>query len=153
MTVTVGEIAELLASALQFQKAANWDPVGLQLGDPQSSVTKAAVCHEITDEVANRLVEDDIDLVVAYHPLLFRPVTSLIAGSGSAGRAHHLIANGVSVVVAHTAFDVIPGGAADALADAIGLIETTGFGPTWASDPLADSPDRLEIGLRRNGLE
>ena len=31
--------------------------------------------------------------------------------------------------MAHTAFDACPGGAADALADRLGLRETTGFGP------------------------
>ncbi|NIR38809.1 MAG: Nif3-like dinuclear metal center hexameric protein, partial [Actinobacteria bacterium] len=54
-------------------RAASWDPVGLQIGDADASVATAAVCHEVTPEIVERLIAEPVDLVVAYHPLLFRP--------------------------------------------------------------------------------
>lgn len=134
MKQTVGEIAERLSRQFALGKAAGWDPVGLQLGDPKATVHRVAVCHEINEAALHRLIDEAIDLVIAYHPLLFRPVTSLVAGPGPAGRAHRLIANGLSLVVAHTAFDVVPGGAADALATAFDLQDVSGFGPLWGAD-------------------
>ncbi len=131
MTKSVGNLVADLGKRFGLGKAAGWDPIGLQFGDPAAAVNTVAVCHEITPQVADRLVAEGVDLAVAYHPLLFRPVTSLVAGSGPAGLAHRLIAGGVAMVTVHTAFDVVVGGTADQLARAVGLEEVTGFGPAW----------------------
>ena len=134
MPLNVGDFARLLAATLHLDKAAGWDPVGLQLGDPAAPVVKAAVCHEVTPAVVHRLREVEADMVVSYHPLLFLPVTSIVAGNSPAGRAHSLISAGIALAVVHTAYDVLPGGTADALAAAIGLEDVEGFGPAWGTD-------------------
>lgn len=134
MSKSVGEVVDQLSSLLQLDKAAGWDPVGLQLGDPAAKVATLAVCHEVTPEVVDRLIATDVDMVITYHPLLFRPVTSLVAGTGAAGRAFRLIAGGIALAAVHTAFDVTAGGTADALADAVGLVAAHGFGPAWGKD-------------------
>lgn len=132
MTMTVGELAAQLASSFQLQKAAGWDPVGLQFGDPGASIVRVAVCHEVTPELVDRLIAEQVDLVVTYHPLLFKATTRLVAGSDPAGRAFRLISNGVALATVHTAFDVIAGGTADSLAASLDLVEVHGFGPAWA---------------------
>lgn len=108
--------------------AAAWDPVGLQVGDPTAPVRSVAVCHEVTDAVIDAALAEGTDLLVAYHPLLFSPTTRLVAGSGAPGRAHRLIAGGVSLFVVHTGWDTTDGGAADALAEALGLGDVEPFG-------------------------
>jgi len=133
---TVGAIAARLADAFNLGKAAGWDPVGLQVGDPSAAVSRVAVCHELTDEVVDRLVNSGVQLVVTYHPLLFRPTRALIAGSSAAGRAFRLIAAGIAVVVTHTGFDVAPGGTADSLAASLGLTGVSGFGPAWGPETV-----------------
>lgn len=136
MTNTVAQVAAAIGASIHLDKAAEWDPVGLQLGDPAAAVSRVAVCHEITPETARRLIDAGIDMAVSYHPLLFRPVTKLVAGQGAAGRAHALIANGIALVVVHTAFDVSPGGTADALATALSLEDVSGFGPAWGREAV-----------------
>lgn len=131
MTKSVGDLSTDLGRRFGHNKAAGWDPIGLQFGDPAAGVDTVAVCHEVTPHVADQLIAAGVDLAVAYHPLLFRPVTSLVAGSGPAGLAHRMIAAGVALVVVHTAFDVMPGGTADQLAKAVGLDQADGFGPAW----------------------
>jgi dinuclear metal center YbgI/SA1388 family protein len=90
-----------------------------------------AVCHEVTEAVVAAVESDPVELLVSYHPLLFRALRSLIAGPTPAGRALRLVRAGVALACAHTNFDVAPGGAADALAEALGLEEREGFGPVW----------------------
>ncbi len=136
MAQTVAEIVTALGSVAPLAKAAGWDPVGLQLGDPSAGATRVAVCHEVTEGVVARIEDHPVDLLVTYHPLLFRPTTSLVVGPGAAGRAFRLVRAGVSLCVVHTAFDVAPAGAADALADALGLSEVAGFGPSWGPDTV-----------------
>jgi dinuclear metal center YbgI/SA1388 family protein len=133
MAKLVAEVLADLDGIVPLAKAAGWDPVGLQFGDLESPVQSIAVCHEVTEIVADQLIARGIDLAVTYHPLLFRPVTRLVVGSGPAGRAHRLIAGGIALATVHTAFDVAPGGTADALAAALGLRKCEGFGPAWGA--------------------
>ena len=128
---TVADVAGQLDALIPPGKAGGWDPVGLQVGDRSGSVQSIAVCHEVTDAVVTVLEENPVDLLVAYHPLLFTPATSFVAGTNATGRAFRLARRGISVFVVHTAYDVAVGGTADALADALGLRNTKGFGPNW----------------------
>jgi len=110
-------------------RAAPWDPVGLQLGDAAAPADRVAVCHEVTEEVVAAVEDARPDLLITYHPLLFKPTNRLTAGRSPAGRAWRLARAGVAVAVAHTNFDVSPRGAADALAGALELTAITGFAP------------------------
>lgn len=125
---TVGEFVAELALRTRPENAASWDPVGLQLGDPDAVVETVAVCHEVTDEVVTEVLNRRIDLVVTYHPLLFEPVNRILAGNSSSARAFRLLGGRVNVTVTHTDFDAAPGGTADSLARALGLRDTEAFG-------------------------
>ncbi len=119
-----------------WDKAADWDTVGLQLGDPLDEAGTVAVCHEVTESVVARVEDMGLDLLVTYHPLLFRPTVRLVAGSSPAGRAYRLIRAGAALAVVHTNFDVASGGVADALAHSLGLIDATGFGPVDGGESM-----------------
>lgn len=131
--MTVAELLAGLDELAPLNKAAGWDVVGLQIGDPAAPVSSAAVCHDVTAAVLSSLPEE-CDVVVAYHPLLFRPVRRLVSGDTPGGRALALAAAGRSLIIVHTAFDVAAGGAADALAEAVGLSDVSGFAPLWGGD-------------------
>jgi dinuclear metal center YbgI/SA1388 family protein len=134
--MNVAEILTAVGRAAPWDKAAGWDPVGLQLGDGSLEARAVAVCHEVTEAVVAEVEGGNIDLLIAYHPLLFQPTNRLVAGRSAAGRAYRLIRAGTAVAVIHTNFDVAPGGVADALAEALELTETTGFGPVEAEDSV-----------------
>lgn len=127
---------EELSASIPWDQAADWDVSGLTLGDPHQMVRTAAVCHEVTASVVEALEREPVDLLITYHPLLFRPVRILLAGRGPEGLAFRLIRMGVALAVAHTAFDICPGGAADALADALGLEDVGGFGAMETSPQI-----------------
>lgn len=109
-------------------KAADWDPVGIQVGDPTAQVESVAVCHEVSERVIEKVMVDQPDLLISYHPLLFRAVNSFVSGRSASGRAYRLAREGISLLVVHTAFDVAPGGTADALAEAAGIEDPRPFG-------------------------
>ena len=132
MTTVASVLAELNARA-PGDKAAGWDAHGLQIGDPSAEVMRLAVCHEVTDQVASQAVEGAVDLLISYHPLLFKPTTRLVAGAGPLGRAYRLARAGVGVGIVHTAWDAAAGGTADALAAALGLTGVARFGPIDSS--------------------
>ena len=134
--MTVGDALEAIGAAAPPERAAQWDAVGLQIGDASADVTSAGVCHEVTEDVAGAAVAAGLDLLITYHPLIFRPLDRVVAGSGVSGRTFRLAAAGVSLISVHTVWDVAPGGAADALAAAFGLSDVVSFGPLWGADSV-----------------
>lgn len=133
---TIAMFLDALARRTRPDRAAVWDPVGLQLGDPERTVDRVAVCHEVTEEVVGAVVDGRPDLLVAYHPLLFRPTQRVVAGRSPTGRAFRLLRADVAVAITHTDFDAAPGGTADALAAALGLREAQPFGPVKGRDQI-----------------
>lgn len=133
---TVADIVGEMAALTAVENAADWDPVGLQLGDPSTEVSKVAVCHEVTEDVVARLASTPVDLLVSYHPLLFAPTRRVVAGRSAEARAFRLIRAGVSLLVVHTDWDAAPGGAADSLAAALGLGDIESFGGDEESPPI-----------------
>ena len=127
MTLRVADVLEAVDRRAPFHTAAAWDAAGLQLGDLQRPVSKAAVAHELTEPVVDQVLALGVDLAIVYHPLVFRPLRSVTAGPGPEGRSFALLEGGVSVIAVHTNWDAAPGGASDALAAALGLSETEGF--------------------------
>lgn len=125
---SVADIAQALAERTRPEATPVWDPVGLQLGDPDAGVSSVAVCHEVNDEVVARIEVDPVDLLVTYHPLLFNPTTKLVAGRSPGARSYRLVRAGVNLLVTHTDFDSAPGGSADALAALFDLREVRPFG-------------------------
>ena len=131
---TVADVLAATDRIAPLAGAADWDPVGLQLGDPAGPADRIGLCHEVTDDVVDAATEATVNTLVTYHPLLFQPTQALVAGSGPVGRAYRLLRAGVALLVVHTAFDVAPGGCADSLAEAIGLTNVSPFGPLSPSD-------------------
>jgi dinuclear metal center YbgI/SA1388 family protein len=134
--VNVSEFVAALGARTHPERAAAWDAVGLQVGDPRAPIRTATVVHEVTEPVTERLVADPVDLVVTYHPLLFRPAPRLVPDRSPSGRAARLLRAGVAVVVAHSDFDAMNGGMSDAMADALGLGEVHGFAPVTVADQI-----------------
>ncbi len=134
--LTIGQVLAQLGRIASPDKAAGWDPVGLQLGDPSKQAESVAVCHEATEDVVAWAEEARPSLIVSYHPLLFRPTTSITAGRSPAGRALRLLRIGAALAVVHTDFDVAKGGTADALADALGLTNPAPFGPVAGAEAV-----------------
>ena len=125
---TVAEVVAKLAERTTPDNASEWDPVGLQLGDPKTVVESVGVCHEVTEVLIDSLRQHRVDLLVTYHPLLFVKTNHVVAGQSAEARAFSLIQMGVSLLVTHTDFDAMSGGTADALAGVFKLRDITPFG-------------------------
>lgn len=133
---SIEDVASAIAAVTNPEGTPEWDPAGLQLGDPATLAQTIAVCHEVTDEVVARLEREPVDLLVTYHPLLFAPRTALLAERSPGGRAYRLITAGVALLVTHTDFDAAPGGTADSLAALFALHDVRSFG----ADPDSQLP-------------
>lgn len=92
-------------------QAASWDHVGLQVGDPAWPVERVLVSLDVTGAVVDEAAAGPPTLVLAHHPLLFRPLTSLTPSTASGRTALAAARHGVAVAAAHTNLDVARDGA------------------------------------------
>jgi dinuclear metal center YbgI/SA1388 family protein len=103
--------------------AADWDNVGLLLGDRAASVRRIMTCLTVTPDSAAEAIERQADLIVSHHPILFRAVKRLSSDSVEGQMLLGLARAGVAVYSPHTAFDNAAAGINDLLARKLGLVE------------------------------
>ena len=125
---TVGDACKLLAEIAPLSLAAEWDNVGLILGNRAAPVSKVMTCLTLTSDVADEAATG-AELVASHHPLLFRKTQSLTADSAEGRVVLKLLRAGVAVYSAHTAYDNCAGGINDMLAEVLGLTEVRPLRP------------------------
>src|SRR5262245_18668059 len=112
-----------LRSVAPLDLAAEWDNVGLLLGDESAEVQRVLTCLTVTPEVVAEAVQHRADLLLTHHPILFRPAKQITAGTNEGRMLLALARAGVAVYSAHTAFDNCPGGINDLIAGRLQLTE------------------------------
>src|SRR5262249_14856041 len=120
---TVADAIAFLEEFAPPSLAAEWDNVGLLLGDRQARVKRIMTCLTVTPESAAEAVEARAQLIVTHHPILFRPAKRLTTANAEGRMLLSLIRAGVAVYSPHTAFDNTRGGINDAIARRLGLTD------------------------------
>ncbi|MEM9696585.1 MAG: Nif3-like dinuclear metal center hexameric protein, partial [Myxococcota bacterium] len=69
----LSDVITVLETLADPSHAADWDNVGLLAGDREASVRRVAVCIDMMPAVVDEALAQESDLIVAYHPPLFRP--------------------------------------------------------------------------------
>jgi dinuclear metal center YbgI/SA1388 family protein len=121
--VTVADIVEHLDGFAPCQLAAEWDNVGLLLGERAIPVERVMTCLTVTSETAGEACDERVQLIVTHHPILFRGVKRLTDAAPEGRMLLRLARAGVAVYSPHTAFDNTVGGINDLLAARLGLID------------------------------
>ncbi|MCM4080344.1 Nif3-like dinuclear metal center hexameric protein [Paractinoplanes hotanensis] len=101
--------------------AESWDRVGLVLGDFEHPVRRILCVVDCVPETVDQALSERADLIVAHHPLLLKPVSSIAPDTYKGRIIHRLIRQDVALYCAHTNADVARPGVSDALAARLGL--------------------------------
>ncbi|HHT72658.1 MAG TPA: Nif3-like dinuclear metal center hexameric protein [Firmicutes bacterium] len=118
---TVGDVARLMEQLAPEELKMDWDNVGLQLGERSRKVQKILVTLTVTPEVAELAAGQGVDLIVAHHPLIFKPLYHVRTDTYQGALVAFLIRNGIYVYVSHTNLDIAEQGLNHWLAEALGL--------------------------------
>jgi dinuclear metal center YbgI/SA1388 family protein len=121
--LTVDTVVAYLEQFAPPSLAADWDNVGLLLGDRAAEVRRIMTCLTITPESAAEAVAEDVQLIVTHHPILFRAVKRLTTATPEGRTLLSLIRAGIAVYCAHTAFDNTRDGINELLATRLGLTD------------------------------
>jgi dinuclear metal center YbgI/SA1388 family protein len=103
--------------------AADWDNVGLIVcGKGTEPCRRILVTGDLTPPVLAEATRARSDLIVSYHPPIFRPIKRLATlGWDAEDLAAEALARRIAIYSPHTAWDAAPGGTNDALAAILGL--------------------------------
>jgi len=115
--MTIGELYNYLDKIAPFANQDKTDNAGLLVGDYDAEVENILICLDATNSVVAEAVEKGIDLIIAHHPLLHRPISEIISDDP----LHALVRNNINFIAAHTNLDVAIGGIADLMLARLGF--------------------------------
>jgi len=113
----IADVAKVLEQIAPPAYAEPWDNVGLLVGDPGRPCRRVLLCVDLTPAVLAEAVAAKAKLVMAYHPVIFKPIPRVTAET----MAYRAVRAGIGVYSVHTAYDSAVGGSNDVLADALGM--------------------------------
>jgi len=139
---TVADICAFLDAFAPPHLAAEWDNVGLLVGDRAQSIERVMTCLTVTPASVAEAIRERVGLVVTHHPLPFKPLKKLTADQPAGRMLLDLIREGVAIYSPHTAFDSATGGINQQLAEGLGMIEI---------EPLEAAAADPSVGTGRQG--
>lgn len=150
------KVAKKLDQFAPASLAGSWDNVGLLVepeldqgvgqGAPaRFKVHRLAVANDLTEAVMQECLDKKVDMIVAYHPPIFRPLKRLTSASWKERIIIRCLANNIALYSPHTALDAIQGGVND------WLIAPFLTGRVSGADvrPLEPGPANPEVGAGR----
>lgn len=107
------------------------DPVGLQIGSLDRDIHKVMVTLDIREQTVREAIEKNVDVILAKHPVIFRPLSNLTDSDTQEKIILELAQAGISVYTSHTNIDIVENGLNDWFCDILAIKDTeslTDFG-------------------------
>ncbi|MGX7196140.1 Nif3-like dinuclear metal center hexameric protein [Enterococcus olivae] len=89
------------------------DPVGLHIGTLNREIQRVMMTLDVRPEVVEEAIAKKVDLIIAKHPPIFRPIARLTEDDLQTKMYIDLLRNNISVYAAHTNMDIIEDGLND----------------------------------------
>lgn len=101
----------------------NYDNSGLILGDKDKSITKALLTLDCTEAVVEEAIEQNCQMIIAHHPILFSGIKSLTGKNYIERVLIKAIKNDIAIYACHTNLDNMLYGVNNKIAEKLGLVE------------------------------
>lgn len=118
-SVSGGDVRRALEQLAPPALAESWDNVGWQIGNDQFGVSAVLVTVDVDGQVVREALDRGANLIIAHHPLFFRPLKHIDPASYQGIIIASLLRHDICVYTAHTNLDAVPQGVNGALADAL----------------------------------
>lgn len=119
--MTIAEIVKGLTDLAPLYLQEAYDNSGLQIGDSGDEATGALITLDVTGEVIDEAISRGCNLIVAHHPLIFRPLKHLRGDSLVERCVIRAIRHRIALMVMHTNLDNATGGLNSRLAGLLGV--------------------------------
>lgn len=125
------EVIQLFEQFSPKAFAMEGDKIGLQIGALNQPVENVLIALDVTEEVVEEAIAKNVQLIIAHHPPIFRPLKKIATDTPAGRMIARLIKHDIAVYAAHTNLDVAKGGVNDLLAEALGLKDPQVLVPTY----------------------
>lgn len=125
------EIIQLFEQYSPKGYAMEGDKIGLQVGRLNAPVENVMIALDVLEDVVDEAIAKNVQLIIAHHPLIYRPLQKIPTDTPSGRIIEKLIKHDIAVYAAHTNLDIAKGGVNDMLADALKLSNTEVLYPTY----------------------
>ncbi|MFA7325277.1 MAG: Nif3-like dinuclear metal center hexameric protein [Candidatus Kapaibacterium sp.] len=97
---------------LEFPPKTAWsdDSIGLQISNSKSRIKNVYLTLELNEDSISEALLYSSDLIVTFHPLIFRPLSTITTDNRVGNLVSKLIKNDIGLYVIHTNFDSHPYG-------------------------------------------
>ena len=145
------EILDRLEQLSPASFAMDWDNSGFLLGDREAEIKSVLISVDVTKDVVKEAVEKRADLILAHHPMIFKPISRVVKEDVIGDKILTLAENHINVVCIHTNFDVI--GMADEVADRLSLRHKKVLDVTFEDDIAKEGFGRTGMLPREMSLK
>jgi len=115
LDAVVGSLRTIAPLAL----AESWDRVGLLVAGDGREIRRVLLAIDVTPAVLQEARAIDAQLIVGYHPLLFKPLERLDGVTWQGRVALDAVRAGIAIYSPHTALDAVAGGINDWLVETV----------------------------------
>ncbi|XP_025858362.2 NIF3-like protein 1 isoform X2 [Vulpes vulpes] len=149
------DLKALLCSLNDFASlslAESWDNVGLLVEpSPPHTVNTLFLTNDLTEEVMEEALQKKADLILSYHPPIFRPLKHITWKTWKERLVIRALENRVGIYSPHTAYDAAPQGVNSWLAKGLGVCTSRPIHPSRAPNYPTTGTHRVEFSV--NGTE
>jgi dinuclear metal center YbgI/SA1388 family protein len=125
-------ISDIIALFEQYAPSVyqeNYDNSGLQVGNPDDTISAALLTLDITEEVLDEAIANNCNLIIAHHPLIFSGIKRLTGNNYVQRIVQKAIKHDINLFAVHTNLDNMRHGVNDRIAAKLGLINTKILAP------------------------
>ncbi|XP_003785086.1 NIF3-like protein 1 [Otolemur garnettii] len=145
------DLKALLSSLNDFASlsfAESWDNVGLLVEpSPPHTVKTLFLTNDLTEEVMNEALQKKADLILSYHPPIFRPMKRITWKTWKERLVIQALENRVGIYSPHTAYDAAPQGVNNWLAKGLGACTSKPIHPSTALSYPTEGTHRVEFNV------
>jgi dinuclear metal center YbgI/SA1388 family protein len=117
----VKDVTKYLEKIAPLHLQESYDNSGLQVGDYKSEVKGILVSLDVTLEVIDDAINQQCNLIVAHHPIIFGEIKNVTKSSLTGSIVFKAIKNNINIYAIHTNLDNVPNGVNSKIAEVIGL--------------------------------
>ena len=127
---TLREIIRKFEQRVPKSLAMGKDPIGLHFGDWNQEVQVVMTTLDIRPSIIQEAIEKNVDLIIAHHPPIFRPVQQFDLTNPQHKMYQEILKHDIAIYAAHTNLDVVTGGVNDWLSEVLQLAKVEVLSPT-----------------------
>ena len=137
----LSQVLNVLQSIAPEHLAESWDKVGLHV-ESTADIQRALLCIDLTQSVMDEAIAQKANLIVAYHPPIFAPLTALTSSDYKQNIILQAARNNIAIYSPHTALDAAPTGVNQFLAEGIAAQDQANIYPIRS---LTHQPEQYKL--------